>query len=93
MENTKILKMSLLLPLIVALASTSAFADYWTLTPVDPDPTPSLIGTGQFGSLLVGGGPVSVEFEASGGEFSGTLTAAAYANATGATFVYRIEVD
>jgi len=67
--NAKILKTSLLLPLILAFAATSAFADYWTLTPVDPVPTPSLIGTGQFGSLLVGGGPVSVLFAAGVGEF------------------------
>ncbi|MFH1549567.1 MAG: PEP-CTERM sorting domain-containing protein [Planctomycetota bacterium] len=92
MENAKILKTSLLLLLIAALATTSAFADYWALTPVDPVPTPSFIGTGQFGSLLVGGGPVSVDFEAPGA-FSGTLTAAAYGNATNVTFVYRIEMD
>jgi len=92
-DNAKILKTSLLLPLILALAATSAFADYWTLTPVDPVPAPSLIGTGQFGSLLVGGGPVSVPFAAGGGEFSGTLTAAAYGNETCVTFVYRIEMD
>jgi len=74
-----------------------AHAGLLPLTPLNSNPliSPdySLMDTGQFGSLHPDGGPVSVDFEGTGGAFSGTLTAAAYKNATNTTFIYRIEMD
>jgi len=89
-ENRTIFKSTLITIFIAALISTSAFADFIPLTEYAPIPAPTLIGTGQFGTTLVG--PVSVDFEAAGA-FSGTLIAAAYKNNTNTTFIYHIEMD
>ena len=93
-ENMKILRPAVLVPLLAAILSISAFAGPLTINALASDPGPSMIyddDGSQFGTAIIG--PISIQFADAGGAFSGWLRCRAYQDATNTTFIYRIEMD